>query len=565
MGMSKRKKTRQIVTTESFEKLSKSIVARFLQTVVVVDDQAFLSETDSVQPHGELISPALGRRQTDSVTTENHDTIEDSTHKLNAKKLIDAFAEKGIVCGVLRPKLNELYETKTIKAAERADIILLDWQLQGTTLPDIVASDLITKIISGGNSQDRIRLIAIYSIENPSTIRPKIEASLNSVGPTSIEDDGNTFILKANRICLFAKEGTIGSQADRIVREEDLPNRLIDEFAKMTIGLLSNTALESLAVIRSNTHRILGKFQAGLDAPYLSHRILNDPPEEAETHIVPLMASEIQSVLDDSKISELVNIDRIESWLEWHSSNKPLYRRMHIKSKTSEADAKKVLLNLLTKGVNNDNSSHKFKKWNKLVQLIKEEKDKQSPSRLTDVLTIDGKSGEIWDKELALLMSTKSRYFSPSPVLTLGTIIAEDTADSTKYYVCIQPRCDCLRLPAKGREFTFLPLVPVSAASSDFSHVIRDKSQIIDLQLSIKLHESRKIQLEPSKRGYPVYASSNGNNWIFTSSVVTTNVLRWIAELKSEHAQRIANDFAREISRVGLTESEWLRRCAKKS
>lgn len=38
---------------------------------------------------------------------------------------------------------------------------------------------------------------------------------------------------------------------------------------------------------------------------------------------------------------------------------------------------------------------------------------------------------------------------------------------------------------------------------------------------------------------------------------------KWISELKNDHAQRISNDFAAKLSRVGLDESEWLRRWAK--
>jgi hypothetical protein len=37
------------------------------------------------------------------------------------------------------------------------------------------------------------------------------------------------------------------------------------------------------------------------------------------------------------------------------------------------------------------------------------------------------------------------------------------------------------------------------------------------------------------------------------------NNYEWIAELKTEHAQRAAEEFGRMLSRVGLTESEWLR------
>jgi hypothetical protein len=38
---------------------------------------------------------------------------------------------------------------------------------------------------------------------------------------------------------------------------------------------------------------------------------------------------------------------------------------------------------------------------------------------------------------------------------------------------------------------------------------------------------------------------------------------QWLGELTSEHAQRVANEFAANISRVGLDESEWLRLKAK--
>jgi len=38
---------------------------------------------------------------------------------------------------------------------------------------------------------------------------------------------------------------------------------------------------------------------------------------------------------------------------------------------------------------------------------------------------------------------------------------------------------------------------------------------------------------------------------------------KWVAQLKPEQAQRAAEQFASELSRVGLTESEWLRLMSK--
>lgn len=42
-------------------------------------------------------------------------------------------------------------------------------------------------------------------------------------------------------------------------------------------------------------------------------------------------------------------------------------------------------------------------------------------------------------------------------------------------------------------------------------------------------------------------------------TVSATHTFEWVAELKSAHIQRMAEFVSREFSRVGLTESEWLR------
>jgi hypothetical protein len=49
---------------------------------------------------------------------------------------------------------------------------------------------------------------------------------------------------------------------------------------------------------------------------------------------------------------------------------------------------------------------------------------------------------------------------------------------------------------------------------------------------------------------------------VFFTAERSESRYRWISELKFEQAQRIVNKYAAEISRVGLDESEWLRRWA---
>ena len=555
----------------SFKEISLDIASQFLQSVVVVDDLAYLHETERIQPHDELAKPGFGHPKTVKKQVKDGDTTGPEKNKLDAKVLIDTFAEKGLVCSVLRPKEKEEYESKVLKAAERADIVVLDWQLQGSNLPDIDAAELIEKIISNEKSLDRIRLIVVYSAEKPSKIRDKIEKTLNGIFEGS---DDYTFIQNATRICLFAKEDTIGADRSRIVNEKELPDRLISEFAEITMGLLSNATLASIAALRKNTHRILGKFRPQLDAPYLSHRSLMKPSEEAESHIVPLIVSELQSVLEDQQISEMLTTDYIAKWIDRHASVHPkLQKRMHIKT---PENAKLLLLDLIGKGIHKETMSSSFPSWSKFLSRLKEETNGNTLSELTDILTVDGSSGQQLDREFAYFMSICSHYDNPAPLLSLGTIVSIEEDSKKQYYLCVQPVCDSVRI-SKKRYFPFLRMIKVSdSEASDFGFIVRENNEdMIELRLSLRPHEVKMYEFKIKSNAKCIYAHKESNAWVFKTTkiiktingiettVEDTKLLRWIGDLRPSHAQKVANDYAREISRVGLTESEWLRRQAK--
>lgn len=187
------------------------------------------------------------------------------------------------------------------------------------------------------------------------------------------------------------------------------------------MGLISNVALNSLGTLRANTHRIIQKFNSSIDASYLTHRTLVSPIEEAESHVIPLIVSEIEGVLEDCNVSDYLSIKYIKQWLERHISyceNTPLYRRMQVKSKS---EAKTAMEKVLTKGVINGRTK-KNKKWRDRLNSIKCETDKDALSQFTNILTVDGSSGEKSDQELALLMSMKTRYECPTPKMPLGSV-----------------------------------------------------------------------------------------------------------------------------------------------
>ena len=74
----------------------------------------------------------------------------------------------------------------------------------------------------------------------------------------------------------------------------------------------------------------------------------------------------------------------------------------------------------------------------------------------------------------------------------------------------------------------------------------------------------KKLQDKQEERDAKVLAELQSTGWrvlvMWECFVRRPGINReWIAELKTEHAQRAAEEFGRNLSRVGLTESEWLR------
>jgi hypothetical protein len=105
------------------------------------------------------------------------------------------------------------------------------------------------------------------------------------------------------------------------------------------------------------------------------------------------------------------------------------------------------------------------------------------------------------------------------------------------------------------------------STAGDFGFIARDNNgDMIELRLSLRPHEVQMFDFKPIKGQQCIFAIKQDNKWIFQTVKKDSKdiiSLKWIGELKPFHSQKVANDYAREISRVGLTESEWLRRQAQ--
>src|SRR5436305_8806944 len=130
-------------TSSAFSIRSRKVTERFLHSAVVVDDRASLGRDKREKVVPAVIPPSRGPRSPGRAESEQLPNDRDAAlHDLDAKKLIDAFAELGIVCAILKPDLGlegaatgdhtDTLESLSIRidnATKRSDIVILDWNI----------------------------------------------------------------------------------------------------------------------------------------------------------------------------------------------------------------------------------------------------------------------------------------------------------------------------------------------------------------------------------------------------------------------------------------------------
>jgi exonuclease VII small subunit len=638
---------------DEFISLSKEVVKRFLQTVMMVDDRAVFGEEVEEPIPTLLKTPYFGSqiddlqensnrsRETDTQNVidnvSNTELLETRSHILNAKKVIDKFASEGIICSVLKPDEHENPVENVISAAKRTDVLVLDWQIyndNGHTAREIIKEIMDSDSLEKG----RLRLILIYTGD-----RDKLDAFKKiSEQFQNLKSDEERFTLRKDYFQI-----TIILKTDCPV--DNLPDEIYSEFSEMTAGIVSNVALESLAVLRDNTQLILGELGPSMDPPYLSHRALLPHPDDATRHIVDIIAAEFHSILENHEVGNLANLDVIKAWLNLKNSTGD-YKIQHYDSEEKKERETSIKFQEITKLL--DYGFDNVRKDIKYDITVKGGKRKKhiepiSFKNLTNSFCFNSESPDVLDCRFAIRTSQKNHYgwLENKPKLTLGTILkgplkesakhleegAEFLEEATKfleeaaipleeatkrleeatmpldestelleeaikylvdankhmveatkplekankifkdatkyrysYWLCLQPRCDCVRIKNK-REFIFIPLKKLKniEANTIFNVIIEDKSSEFS-KLKIISDNYEAVKLEFSSHGSPeeVIRSFEEKGDFYFKTSDSAIKFKWIAELKDDHAQRIANNFAAQISRVGLDESEWLRRWA---
>jgi len=534
---------------------TESIALDFLHSVVLIDDRVFVpsaaEEAIATEPLEELQAP--GRRGAAPVEESDASpkTAGTSTdHPLNAKPLIDRFAEQGLVCAVLRADSDDDIK-RTGKAAQRADIVVLDWKINAvygdTTL------QLIRDIVGSGD-RDRLRLIAIYTGENTlNDISTRVRDELDAIVGNKYQhkkDDLYAVTRGPVRIVVYAKADTMlptedEKLHDRITGPHELPDRLLAEFAQMTSGLVSNVALDALARLRASMHRILLRLHPGLDAAYLCHRALVIPPEEAEEHLVALVAAEIAGILEESGVGRHADVAAIRLWLQDRMADGANFAASF--GFNAEADPLTELCAILEQGIGHQ----------ALPKQLEALKSRKQSRTLTERFCTPATDAVRRDSEFAMLVSLRERYATRPPYLTLGTILMSGATEKPSYWLCVQPACDSLRLREK-RPFPMLPLAVVSG-DQPFDVIVMDGAEVVKLKASAKPYDQQLATFSPDAASHTVKPTVDDKGSM-TFKAEDGVVYRWIGELKPDHAQRFLQRLGSEQGRVGVVESEWMQR-----
>ena len=522
-------------------------VAKFLQTVVVIDDKpsfdiGALEPNSQIASTSDLDSPNFEDDVHSNLQMPDEETLSSAAdpENLYVNLLTNRFADHGIGCAVLRPNPGDEELVHANNLIEVADIVVLDWIINNDN--GEMAKRLIRRMLNAEGNTDRMRLIALYSGQpNLSGLPEFCEQALRERFHDDPQQLGEfTFQSEAVRLVIFGKEHTRARlHRERIVAPAELPQRLIQEFALMVDGLLPSLAIAGLSELRSKIHRLLKQFSRDLDPAYLVHRILLQSPQDAEDHALEMLVAEIQSVLESTEVAKHVGTDAICARIDQISDAGDLcFDHLPI-------DGADDIPFLIENGVTHKDYSFSGWKWANATHAF-------ANHEVADDL----------NRRFAHLMNVNTRYGQRDPSLTLGTILYSNADERDTYWICMQPKCDAVRI-TEPKPFPFIPLNQVADHTQDFTIVVKHENSWVLLNVPQNPFNINMFTFQPTSSNRALVTGEFcDSSWVFKSD--EGQVFHWVDELKSEHSQRIANQFATSFARVGLSESEWVRRSGKR-
>ncbi len=545
MSHSKLENLKPKTMSDTFLEKSMQISDDFIQSIVFLDDKAY--------------------EATDAAKT-NHD--------FDALKISQIFADENKICAVYKPiSTDNIEKFKVI--ATKADVVILDWQIvfretpqPGTEEEDaeddprgIYTKDIIKSILFHEDKEKEVlKLIVVYTgdytimseiaQEIYNEIFKSFQAYTLNTGDHSISSQKVKIIVRSKEVQL--REGPDQEKyGSKIVKYKELPSFILTEFTKLTNGLLSNFALISLSTLRKNSSKILSIFSKQMDSAFLGHKATISKQEDAEDLLIELFGDSLKDLLFYANVHDKVREELVGSWEENYIADEDY--KVGSKSIKRNADMAKSILKSEIEDVKS-----RLKEASGIKDFSNNDTDLFIKNVTEFFLNAASRSeAGTANKKFSNLTHHKS-LFSPKstvPKLTLGTLIKSNKNEL--YYVCIQQKCDSVRIKRdQERKFLFIPL---SESTGKFDILTPDGKQLKRVKDSYAV---RTIKFICSDDSGVIKAEKKDDAYIFAQKYKNAEDEQfiWILDLKDLHSQRIIAEYSASLSRVGLDESEWHRR-----
>ena len=356
----------------------------------------------------------------------------------------------------------------------------------------------------------------------------------------------NSYILI---LCKSGSKSPIHVEGAEQVNVVDLPERLIKEFARHASGLVPSATMSALGAVREGVREVLAVLNDTLDAGFVSHRLTLPSPDDASDHLANLIVSELASiVLDDEARAACTDRSSVELWLSaLDPSAVPAPASPDILKVLNENGWGSDAIDALVAG------GHFASKKKAKAEFIELEPE-------PTLFTVPSTTAELAHARFAERMATVHTYENSRPArLELGVIVRAAVGDD--YLVCMQPLCDSVRLSG----LTTVPFLPLSVVSGgDFDLTLVRSEVPIKLRVEMKPRKLVMIPFQPDAATQCILAKpgADGGARFTTDSGIDYEV---VARLKPQQALRVAHQLATAFSRVGLNESEWQRRRARRA
>lgn len=551
-------------TSMPFSKRAEKVVRDYLGTMVLLDDQwpenVILKQEEETTP---ATATTDDEKSTEEVTPEevledesNHD--DEAFEELDADEITDSYQEtpvpdtqehlsddielleiekvaisEGIIFSAL--KYNAEKRENACLLVNRADILVLDWNLLGTD--DGAESIVILKHLAQNVGGPRFVYIFTGKSEY-SDIVEEISTSLTSIQPKwkleKLNDEGTDFRLGP---LIFAVRHKGGSEAAKnepshMVERSQLITDAIDAMINALSGFLSLGLLELTVRHRKQLNLMMERFDSSFDVAILSEWLDKDSPVDLGDEFREILFDEWRAALDGACASDNLQVmspagaiayctekaDAIPALFPIapaehdHNLQKPTGFHKAFRKKTEDiakrlwecfegvsARPKEETQAKFAKRIEKERDSvvESFKAWTispKDTPLPLDGNERKLTPALLRFCLADGGLSEM---DILLSMKRLQTFFAqrqqPASYLTQGTILQLSTpihshapaasGNPTTHLLCITPVCDAARSGASvSKMYCFLQAIQIDDQTLKKKQWNLEKAQVVLVQ-----------------------------------------------------------------------------------